>query len=195
MRTAEFDRTEVLEQAMQLFRTHGYARTTMQALVSATGLHPGSLYAAFGNKRGLLEAVIEHYVSGKRAQRQQMLEQASALDGIRAYLGYLWQQGQAGTCLVMRSMIELSSEGTEPCQILSRLTEEMETDLRTALQRAVDQQELSSQADIPGLTAFLQLVIRGLTRQSACYEHTQIPDSVITLVMAALHHSGDGSNV
>ena len=44
MRIAEFDRDEVLRNAMEAFRAKGYAKTTMQELVAATGLHPGSIY-------------------------------------------------------------------------------------------------------------------------------------------------------
>jgi AcrR family transcriptional regulator len=65
MRSAEYDRDAVLRNAMEAFRAKGYAKTTMQELVAATGLHPGSLYAAFGNKRGLLLAAVDHYVAEK----------------------------------------------------------------------------------------------------------------------------------
>ncbi|MBP8218894.1 MAG: helix-turn-helix transcriptional regulator, partial [Aeromonas sp.] len=70
MRIAEFDRDEVLRNAMEAFRAKGYAKTTMQELVAATGLHPGSIYGAFGNKRGLLLAAVDHYVEGKRTLRR-----------------------------------------------------------------------------------------------------------------------------
>ena len=60
MRSAEYDRDAVLRNAMEAFRAKGYAKTTMQELVAATGLHPGSLYAAFGNTRGLLRAAGDH---------------------------------------------------------------------------------------------------------------------------------------
>ena len=46
---------------MHLFWEQGYGKTSIGDLVDATGLQPGSLYAAFGNKKGLFLAVIEHY--------------------------------------------------------------------------------------------------------------------------------------
>lgn len=42
MRSAEFDRDLVLRSAMEAFRARGYAKTTMQDLVAATGLHPAA---------------------------------------------------------------------------------------------------------------------------------------------------------
>ena len=52
MRSAEYDRDAVLRNAMEAFRAKGYAKTTMQELVAATGLHPGSL-SARGSQGGV----------------------------------------------------------------------------------------------------------------------------------------------
>ncbi len=52
MRSAEFDREHVLRSAMAAFIAKGYSKTSMQDLKKATGLHPGSIYCAFDNKRG-----------------------------------------------------------------------------------------------------------------------------------------------
>ncbi|WP_462160581.1 TetR/AcrR family transcriptional regulator [Pseudoalteromonas maricaloris] len=59
MRTAEFDRETVLRNAMQAFMTYGYNKTSMPKLTEVTGLHPGSIYCAFKNKKGLLLAAID----------------------------------------------------------------------------------------------------------------------------------------
>ena len=61
MRSAEFDKVAVLRAAMQAFLNKGYTKTSMQDLKQATGLHPGSIYCAFENKRGLLLAAISQY--------------------------------------------------------------------------------------------------------------------------------------
>ncbi len=60
-RLPEFDRTVVIERAMQVFWRRGYSQTTVTDLVAATGLQPGSLYAAFGNKKGVFLEVLEAY--------------------------------------------------------------------------------------------------------------------------------------
>ena len=57
MRTAEFDTEFVLRQAMHAFMQYGYAKTSMQKLKEVTHLHPGSIYAAYGNKKGLFLAL------------------------------------------------------------------------------------------------------------------------------------------
>ncbi|MGL5265783.1 MAG: TetR/AcrR family transcriptional regulator, partial [Plesiomonas shigelloides] len=101
MRSAEFDRDAVLVQAMETFRAHGYSKTTMQQLVAATGLHPGSIYAAFGNKRGLFLAAIEHYVAERSRFRQQMLTaDPSPLAALHHYLNLVAGEMVQGVCLV-----------------------------------------------------------------------------------------------
>lgn len=46
---------------MSAFRQAGYAGTSIQDLVDATGVGRGSLYAAFGSKEGLYLAVLDRY--------------------------------------------------------------------------------------------------------------------------------------
>ena len=57
----QFDRDDLLDHAMTVFWRNGYQATSIQDLVEATGVNRGSLYATFGDKRGLFLAVIEHY--------------------------------------------------------------------------------------------------------------------------------------
>jgi len=57
-RTRSFDESLVVSQAATAFLATGYEGTSVDALVAATGLHRGSLYGAFGSKRGLFVAAV-----------------------------------------------------------------------------------------------------------------------------------------
>ncbi|MEO7447764.1 MAG: helix-turn-helix domain-containing protein, partial [Humibacillus sp.] len=52
-RTRSFDDEVVLAAAAAAFRERGYEATSVDDLVRVTGLHRGSLYSAFGSKRGI----------------------------------------------------------------------------------------------------------------------------------------------
>lgn len=52
-RNRSFDEAEVVALCAEAFRTNGYEGTSIDDLVQATGLHRGSLYKAFGSKRGV----------------------------------------------------------------------------------------------------------------------------------------------
>ena len=56
-RPKEFDRREALEKAMEAFWAKGYEGTSVSDLLEAMGIHRGSMYDTFGDKRSLfLEA-------------------------------------------------------------------------------------------------------------------------------------------
>src|SRR5689334_24910291 len=60
-RPRSFDEEEVLRAARDQFWTLGYAATSLDDLMAATGLGKGSLYGAFGSKRELFLRVFDEY--------------------------------------------------------------------------------------------------------------------------------------
>lgn len=69
----QFDRAQVLARAAQVFSEHGYAGTSISALVEETGLLRGSLYAAFGSK-GELFRLAYHHVAHEEQDRLLIVE-------------------------------------------------------------------------------------------------------------------------
>lgn len=57
-RHRSYDETTVVRQSAGAFLVSGYEGTSIEELVTATGLHRGSLYQAFGSKRGLFVACL-----------------------------------------------------------------------------------------------------------------------------------------
>lgn len=60
-RPREFDRTDALNSAMNVFWQKGYTATSMNDLYEAMGIKSPSLYAAFGSKEDLYDEVLQHY--------------------------------------------------------------------------------------------------------------------------------------
>lgn len=58
-RPRTFDEDVVIARAAQVFGRLGYNACSIDDLVGATALQRGSLYKAFGSKRGLFEKVLE----------------------------------------------------------------------------------------------------------------------------------------
>jgi len=61
-RPREFDEQAVLKAVMDVFWRKGYEGASYTDLVAASGLHKGSLYAAFGDKRALYLCALEAYI-------------------------------------------------------------------------------------------------------------------------------------
>lgn len=115
MRSAEFDRQTVLRAAMNAFTQKGFNKTSMQDLKVATGLHPGSIYCAFENKKGLMLAAIEQYnIDASNDFDMFFAEQSSALKGIKAYLENVVDQclscDPEKDCLLLKSINELAQQ-------------------------------------------------------------------------------------
>ncbi len=60
-RPREFDAESVLSAATAVFWRNGFAGTSLAQLDRAVGLNRASLYNAFGDKRGLFLACLDHY--------------------------------------------------------------------------------------------------------------------------------------
>lgn len=95
-RNRSFDESEVVDRAARQFLATGYEATSLDDLVAATGLHRGSLYKAFGSKRGLFVAALKragtHGLTapdGLDLVLVALLELAPADDEVRAVLRQL----------------------------------------------------------------------------------------------------------
>jgi TetR/AcrR family transcriptional repressor of nem operon len=63
----QFDPQEALAVAVQLFRANGYASTSIDDLVTLTGVGRGSLYSTFGNKERLFLSTLDLYCADMMA--------------------------------------------------------------------------------------------------------------------------------
>lgn len=66
----EATRAKLIAAARKAFAEQGYAEASMDELTAAAGLTRGALYHNFGDKRGLLAAVV-HQIDGEMAARAQ----------------------------------------------------------------------------------------------------------------------------
>ncbi|WP_026136651.1 TetR/AcrR family transcriptional regulator [Pseudomonas sp. CBZ-4] len=72
----EDTRARLIASARQAFATQGYANTSMDDFTARAGLTRGALYHHFGDKKGLLAAVVAQLDSEMDARLQRITEQA-----------------------------------------------------------------------------------------------------------------------
>ncbi len=166
MRSAEFDRDRVLRSAMDVFITKGYSNTSMQDLKQATGLHPGSIYCAFKNKRGLLLAALEHYRNQRYTQFVTLFaESSSVLGAISAYLDQVvdeCEREQIKDCLLQKSLSELAQQDVEIADVISYMLKQWQQTLAEQLALAQQHNEISDARDSQQLAQFLVMGIYGI---------------------------------
>lgn len=166
-RPAEFDRDEVLERAMDLFWKTGYTATSVTDLVEATNLKPGSLYGAFNNKRDLFLTCIDVYAQRSLALISDIFEQAETpLQGIESFFDFLCQDLEADdigkSCLLVNTVLELSSEDEEIRSIGAKYLDQIEKLFLAELEKAQQLGEIDKEVDIPDIATYLMSSIWGL---------------------------------
>src|SRR5258706_9303249 len=107
-RPREFDRDEVLERAMSVFWSKGFAATSTSDLVEAMQIGRQSMYDSFGDKRALyLEALAHYQQQSVTGHIGRLRSGKTALAGIEAMLAdlafpahALLHKGSMGVCAI-----------------------------------------------------------------------------------------------
>jgi TetR/AcrR family transcriptional regulator, transcriptional repressor for nem operon len=117
-RPREFDLGKVLDEAITVFSRNGYSATSVSDLTTALGLSSGSLYKAFGDKRGVFMAALERYVQVRdRKLEERLATVRTGREKIRTVLASYAESshGECGRtgCLVVGSAVEFASSDPE----------------------------------------------------------------------------------
>jgi TetR/AcrR family transcriptional repressor of nem operon len=152
-RPRQFDPDEVVDRSMREFWGRGYRETSVDDLVEATGVQPGSLYNAFpGGKRGLFLRALDRYSKLVVPAKLGALEDPGAgLAELRAYFDGLVEdlttrEGQMG-CLMVNSAMELAAEDSEVGAIVRTHMQRLERNAERALRNARRRGEVAAHVD------------------------------------------------
>jgi TetR/AcrR family transcriptional regulator, transcriptional repressor for nem operon len=112
-RPREFDLDRALDQAIRVFREHGYHAASIGDLTEAMGLACGSIYKAFRDKRAIFLAALDRYSALRNEQIARIVgTMKPAQDRLRDVLGFYAEsargiEGRRG-CMVVGSAVELA---------------------------------------------------------------------------------------
>jgi TetR/AcrR family transcriptional repressor of nem operon len=167
-RPRQFDPDEVLDRSMREFWGRGYRETSVDDLVEATGVQPGSLYNAFpGGKRGMFLRALDRYSKLVVPEKMGALEEPGAgLAELRAYFDGLVEdlttrEGRMG-CLMVNSAIELAAEDSEVGEIVRNHMRRLERNAERALRNAKRRGEVGAHVDPCAKAAQLMATGMGL---------------------------------
>lgn len=183
-RPPEFEREVVLDRAMRAFWSRGYEATSIQHLVERTGIQRGSLYGAFGDKRALFLAAIEHYDRVMTAKLLATLDApGSALGAIRRFFRLKVDAAQARSrprgCLVTNSATELASRDRRTASRIGATLGRIEAAFHRAVIRGQQAGEIDPERDARALARFLTSSAQGLSVMAkASPERTPLEDIV-----------------
>jgi TetR/AcrR family transcriptional repressor of nem operon len=130
-KTKQFDETEVLIKAREVFSVKGYNGTSMDDLVQATGLSRSSIYDTFGDKHGLFLKSLNHYCFSQQGEIEKTCSKTdSPKKRIRAIFdstlkSILSDKDQKG-CLMVNMSMELNAVDKEVAALSLKNMEDME---------------------------------------------------------------------
>lgn len=183
MRSAEFDREFVLRAAMNAFMEKGYAKTSMQDLKKATGLHPGSIYCAFENKKGVLLAAIEQYNDDANKKFSDFFAGFdSPFKALEFYLNDIVNQCLScepkAACLLQKALNELAEQDKEVQALVSGQLKHWQAGLASIIEKAQICGEISKTRSSQCRARSLVMSIYGLRTYAYTHPH---PDELKAL--------------
>ena len=162
-RPRQFDEEAALEAAMGAFWARGYEATSMADLCACTGLHKGSLYQAFGDKRKLFLTALKHYADKQfRDVASVAFRSDSPLANIKAAVKALCDHAKEDAgCLVVNSMVELAPHDPDVREAVSGFAEQRVRFMADMIGKAQQAGELSTGQDPKMLAQQLMLTVAG----------------------------------
>lgn len=189
-RPREFDVDDVLGKAMHVFWARGYAATSMADIYEATGLKPGSLYAAFRDKEELFRRSFEAYAAFFRATLPHDLQGMAAISawiGIQVRLSV--EDPERKGCMIVSTVAERAVHSEATRALAAGRLQEIRDFFARHLGIAQRAGEIDAAADIPRQAdALLGTVIAVMSLGRAGADRTTI-ENVGSAALAALRPS------
>ncbi|MGW4770625.1 TetR/AcrR family transcriptional regulator [Nocardia sp. NPDC004278] len=169
-RSRRFDESDLLDAATELFWAHGFDSTSIDDVSAVTGVGNGSIYAAYGSKKGLFLAAFERYCERRAQFVREVIRSApgSARSAVRTLLRAVIDdcasQPNRRGCLMLNSIAQLGTRMPEVVAISTRCTDAMEDGVAARLRPAVLLG--GAERDLSALSANIVVVAQGLIQLS-----------------------------
>ncbi|GHE07812.1 TetR/AcrR family transcriptional regulator [Klenkia taihuensis] len=166
-RPRTFDEADVVARARRAFAETGFAGTSLDTLLEATGLARQSLYNAFGGKKELfMRAFLADTAEAVDAVEAVRHGSDSPITRIRAQLVHVAVQhggAQAAPSLFTKAAVELAGQDDAVATTVAAAFEAMRTHYAACIADAQTAGEVDAGADPGALGAFFVAVIEGMS--------------------------------
>lgn len=190
-RNREFEPKEALEKAMLVFWQKGYADTSIDDLVEATGVSRYGLYGEFGSKHGLFLASLDHYQeTAVNAYFGIVEKKDAAMTEITLYFDTLlnWYSQPAGKlgCLMCNSATEVAPHDKSVQKKVAGALDRMTSGFSVALKNAKRLGEVNKDLDIKQAADFLTGILLGASVMVRSGANRKMIENTIKMSLSSL---------
>ncbi len=183
-RPREFDEEQVLDRAMDVFRTRGYEAASLSDLLRAMRISKSSFYDTFGSKRALYRRSLERFAQTQALPARVDLDSKAPAQSVVAELCRVVFDGAANQgrgCMFGRAAMELSHSHPEVRRRAAAGLGSLEKTLRRFIERRQASGEIPGDRDARVLARSLMATLYGLE----VLGHARIGRGVLRDVVAA----------
>jgi len=191
VRRREFDPSTALSRAVDLFSSKGYADTSMEDIVQATGVSRYGIYGTFGNKRELFEQALERYAEGMGKQSfLRLLEPDASLSHIRAIFNErvadMCCSEEHKGCLFIHTAMQLAPNDEDLQGVLQKFMKRMSKAFSVGLESAKERGEVRSDLDVRVAGDLLTSTMFGLVVLGRTGFDRKILDAIVDSTITSL---------
>ena len=192
-RPREFNQEELLAKAGAKFWHTGYQATSIQTIAKATGVNPGSLYKAFGDKKALFLACVEQYME---TLSYKTLIQDDSTGSLRDSMRKLFDciiasstdEDRISGCLVTNAAFELSTVSPDIAEELKLCLAGLERVLWNRIAAAQERGEIGKRHSADTLTSYYLTVVQGLLISSRISKDQAAMELAADAALSLLDH-------
>lgn len=163
----KYDRDELLQRAVEIFRRQGYNGTSTAELVAELGVNRKSMYSEFGSKQELFEATLEHYNAHHLSRVLAPLEAPDAAieeirDAFQGYVSAIEGRFRGLGCLMCNTAVERGALDPNSGRHVAAYLERITRAFLHALGNAQESGELDQKVNLDELSGFLTTTLIGI---------------------------------
>jgi AcrR family transcriptional regulator len=171
-RPRTFDREAALWAAIRLFWERGFEATSLGELTVAMGIRPGSLYAAFGDKKALFREAVEVYGRSPvgsfpaRALAEEPTARGAVSRILREAAAIYADPSHPPGCLAISAATNVTVHDDEIAKFLRDVRNAGVAAIEERLRRAEGEGELRAGTDAPALASYFATIVQGLSQRA-----------------------------
>jgi AcrR family transcriptional regulator len=187
-----FDPDHVLDTALSLFWRNGYAATSLDMIVEATGVARPSLARRFGDKAAIYVACLERFRTRLRATLGATLRERAPIEvTLLAFCDAavsLYMTGGANPlgCLIINTAPSATRAVPEVQAVLRDALAEMDDALRSTLKAAQARGQLSPDVDATGVALLVSSLVQSLALRARAGERQRELKAVARRALAQI---------